>query len=242
MSTIVAASDAEPLGAVDAAVDGSRAAAPDGTRARILDAGLRAFARDGYAGATTRVIAASAGVTLPVIAYHFGNKEGLHRACAEAIVDAYRQHMLPLVVTARSAADAGNLSAAAARGWLERLLDSLVEAIAAAPERRLATDFVLRELSEPGPGYGLLFTALWQPGILLVADLLAIARGQVTAGAADRTGALMLLASLSAFTTQAPVSLSIMGWDTLGDSQRSLIAELARGLLHGLLTGADLKG
>lgn len=210
----------------------------DATPARIRDAGLRAFAREGYAGATTRMIAAAAGVTLPVIAYHFGNKQGLHRACAEAIVDAYREQMLPLVLTARQAADSGGLSSIEARAWLDRLVDALIAAIAAEPEQRLATDFVLRELSEPGPGYALLFEALWQPGILLVADLLAIAHCRVAASETDRAGALMLLAALTAFTTQAPVSLSIMGWDGLGDEQRKLIADVARRLLDGLLVGA----
>lgn len=212
--------------------------AVDATSARIRDAGLRAFAREGYAGATTRMIAAAAGVTLPVIAYHFGNKQGLHRACAEAIVDAYREQMLPLVLTARRAADSGGLSTVEARAWLDRLLDALIAAIAAEPEQRLATDFVLRELSEPGPGYTLLFEALWKPGIRLVADLLAIAGGRAAAGETDRTGALMLLAALTAFTTQAPVSLSIMGWDGLGDDQRRMIAAVARRLLDGLLVGA----
>lgn len=215
----------------------ARHAAPDNTRLRIRAAGLGAFAREGYARATTRMIAAAAGVTLPVIAYHFGNKEGLHRACAEAIVESYREHMLPLVATARRLADGGTLSAPAAREWLDRLLDALVAAIAAAPERRLATDFVLRELSDQGPGYALLLRELWRPGILLVADLLAIARGQVVTTDADRTGALMLLAALTAFTTQAPVSMAVMGWDHLGAAQRGQIADLASRLLDGLVAG-----
>lgn len=212
-----------------------RDTAPDGTPARILDAGMRAFAREGYTGATTRVIAAAAGVTLPVIAYHFGNKQGLHRACAEAIVEAYRERMLPLVQTARRSADSGVLSAETARAWLDRVLDALIAAIAAEPEQRLRTDFLLRELSEQGPGYELLFRELWQPGIVLVADLLAIARGRASAGEPDRTGAMMLMASLTAFSTLAPVSLSIMGWARLGDAQLAVIAGQARRLLDGLL-------
>lgn len=210
----------------------------DGTPARILDAGMRAFAREGYTGATTRMIAATAGVTLPVIAYYFGNKQGLHRACAEAIAEAYRQRLLPLVEQARGAVDDGGLAAAAARAWLVRLLEALIAGLAAVPERQLATDFVLRELSEQGPGYALLFRDLWQPGIMLVADLLAIARGGGGTDDRDRIGALMLLASLTAFTTQAPVSLSIMGWANVGDSQQAVIGSAARRLLAGLLDEA----
>lgn len=216
------------------------AATPDTTPQRILDAGMRAFAREGYAGATTRMIAAAAGVTLPVIAYHFRNKEGLHRACAEAIVGSYREHMLPLVLGARRAADVGGLTATGARSLLDQLLEALVSAIAADPEQRLGTDFVLREMTDQGPGYNLLFDELWKPGILLVADLLAIARGLRTAGEQERAGALMLLASLTAFTTQAPVSLAVLSWNDLGDNRRAAATALARQLLDGLVTGAPL--
>lgn len=211
--------------------------AADGTRNRVLRAGLQAFAREGYAGATTRMIAAAAGVTLPTISYHFGSKDGLHRACAEAIVDAYRQQMLGLVVAARDAVDSGGVSAAAAVGWLSRILDALVAALAADTDDRLATDFVLRELSEPGPGYALLLRELWSPGITLVADLIARARGHSSAGEADRTAALMLLASLGAFTTQAPISFPLLGWQAVGPHQRAAIQAQAQLLLAGLLAG-----
>lgn len=207
----------------------------DGTRNRILLAGMQSFAREGYGGATTRMIAAAAGVTLPAIAYHFGNKEGLHRACAEAIVGGYREHMLPLALAAREAADGAALSTAGARSWLDRLIEKLVAAIAAGPGERLATDFVLRELSEPGPGYELLLRELWKPGILLVADLLARARGHSGAGEQERAGALMLLSSLSAFTTLAPVAQAVMGWESVGQQHHSLIAAHAQKLLDGLL-------
>ena len=143
--------------------------------------------------------------------------------------------MLPLVQTARQSADSGGLSPETARAWLDRVLDALVAAIAAEPEQRLRTDFLLRELSEQGSGYQLLFEALWQPGITLVADLLAIARGRASAGEEDRTGAMMLMASLTAFSTLAPVTLAIMGWERLGDAQLAMITGQARRLLDGLL-------
>ncbi len=216
------------------------AVAADATPRRILDAGMRAFASEGYQGATTRMIAAAAGVTLPVIAYHFGNKEGLHRACAEAIVASYREQMLPLVLGARRAADAGGLNVPGARALLGQLIEALVSAIAADPEQRLATDFVLREMTDQGPGFELLYKELWQPGIMLVADLLAIARGLKSAGEQERAGALMLLTSITAFTAQAPISLPVMEWKDLGGSRRSTVIELAYQMLAGLIGGPKL--
>lgn len=215
---------------------GPDSAGPDSTARRILAAGMRCFAREGFTGATTRMIAAEAGVTLPVIAYHFGNKEGLHRACAHEIVEQHRRLLLPLVAEARGAAD-GALSAAAARAWLERILDALVAAITARADQHLATDFVLREMSEQGPGYTLLYEQLWHPGIRLVADLLAVARQRPPGGEDDRAGALMLLSALSAFTRETPISLAVLDWSSLTEARRDLVAATARRLLAGLLAG-----
>lgn len=214
---------------------GPAPAAPAATTAeRILAAGMRCFAREGFAGATTRMIAAEAGVTLPVIAYHFGNKDGLHRACAREIVEHHRRHLLPLTSAAREAAS-GPLAPETAREWLEKMLTALVAMITADPGQRLATDFVLREMSEQGPGYALLYEELWQPGIGLFADLIAIARKREPGNEEDRAGALMLIASLSAFTREEPISLAFLGWDSLDDSRRGKIATIIHRLLLGLV-------
>jgi TetR/AcrR family transcriptional regulator len=48
-----------------------------GGRERLLAAALRLFAAKGYAATTVRDILRVAGVTAPVLYYHFGSKEGL---------------------------------------------------------------------------------------------------------------------------------------------------------------------
>ncbi|HEV8267367.1 MAG TPA: helix-turn-helix domain-containing protein [Thermoanaerobaculia bacterium] len=53
------------------------------TRAAILAAARELFARHGYAGASTRALAARAGVNVATLRYHFGNKEALWRAALE---------------------------------------------------------------------------------------------------------------------------------------------------------------
>jgi AcrR family transcriptional regulator len=181
------------------------------------------------------MIAAEAGLTLPVIAYHFGSKEGLHRACALEIVEQYRRRLLPLVAAAREAADDGSLSTGDAQLWLTRILEGLVTAITAEEEQRLATDFVLREMTEQGPGYSLLYDQLWSPGLRLVADLLAAAKGR-NRDEAHEVEALLLIASLSAFTKEQPVSLAFLGWDQVDPSRHSLITASMKQLLNGLLT------
>src|SRR5690242_1948877 len=70
-----------------------RSALPDGPdaglpaegsrRGRILAAAIQAFARAGFDGASTREIAEAAGVTDPLLFYHFGSKAGLYLAAVQ---------------------------------------------------------------------------------------------------------------------------------------------------------------
>ena len=61
-----------------------RDADPAETRRNILAAAEECFAADGFAGATTREVAARAGVNVATLHYHFGSKEGLYRAALAA--------------------------------------------------------------------------------------------------------------------------------------------------------------
>lgn len=56
---------------------------PEETRREILRAAGEAFAACGFVGATTRAVAARAGVNVATLHYHFGSKEGLYRAVLE---------------------------------------------------------------------------------------------------------------------------------------------------------------
>ena len=51
---------------------------------RLHAAAAGVFARKGYAAATVREIVETAGVTKPVLYYHFGSKEGIYKAILEA--------------------------------------------------------------------------------------------------------------------------------------------------------------
>ena len=67
------------------------------TRDRILEAAALEFAEHGFEGASTRNVAAQAGVQLPLVVYHFKSKEGLWRAVLtslnERFVNMYRTRL-----------------------------------------------------------------------------------------------------------------------------------------------------
>jgi AcrR family transcriptional regulator len=66
---------------------------PEETRREILRAAGEAFAAAGFVGATTRAVAARAGVNVATLHYHFGSKEGLYRA---VLRDASREPLPPV--------------------------------------------------------------------------------------------------------------------------------------------------
>jgi len=58
--------------------------------ARIREAALERFPRDGFEATTVRAIAEDAGVSPALVLHHFGSKAGLRRACDLYVVDRLR--------------------------------------------------------------------------------------------------------------------------------------------------------
>lgn len=183
----------------------------DEARQRILDAALREFGAQGFKGATTRRIAAQAGVQLPALTYYFGGKEGLYLACAHEIVARYRVRMLAPILDSPAALGAGARPADARRA-LKRVVGALAEHFVAAQESETWTAFVLREMAEHGPAFDILYEQVWSPGVQVVAHLIAQALGGTARARGARIEALLLLSSLSAFSIARPVALRALGW------------------------------
>lgn len=59
------------------------------TVARIRDAAIDLFGRDGF-GVGVRAIAAAAGVSPGLVIHHFGSKDGLRKACDEFVTETVR--------------------------------------------------------------------------------------------------------------------------------------------------------
>lgn len=202
------------------------------TRAAVIAAALSEFGARGYAGATTRQIAEAASVTLPVIAYHFGGKEGLYLACAEDTVARYYEHAGPIAFAADQATRAG-APPEACRTYLKQVLRMLLRVFAGADEAHARGAFVEREIRDQGPAFRLLYDGLWKPGADLAACLIAGARGRAEAAAEDRAAALMLISSLLAFHAGRDVSLSILGWTALDEPALARLDSVLDRLIDG---------
>ncbi len=122
------------------------AAAPD-TRQRLLQAGLRLFAQQGFAKTSTRELAETAAVNIAAISYHFGDKAGLYRAVFFEPMGDVAQDLARFADPATSLGDA-------LRGFYAAFVQPLRDGDVA----RLCMKLRCREMLEP--------TGLWEEEIL----------------------------------------------------------------------------
>jgi AcrR family transcriptional regulator len=65
-----------------------------GARERILEAAIEVLKSDGYAGLTIAKVAARAGESKPLVAYHYGSKQGLVQAAGRSIAEMITDEVL----------------------------------------------------------------------------------------------------------------------------------------------------
>jgi len=84
---------------------GTAATRAGSTEDKILRVALELFAERGFGATSLRRIAGEAGVTPPLVAYHFDSKEGLFVACAEAAMRALASQVEGATATVTSLSD-----------------------------------------------------------------------------------------------------------------------------------------
>ncbi len=147
-------------------------------RAKVRDAALELFARNGYAATSVREIAAAAGVSPALLFHHFGSKQGLRDA-----LDAWLTDTVAAAV-AGTAADAEGAGGPAA-------LTSRFRRFAEVGRGHPAiNDYVARILTEGGPSARDLFNRMIETTQGELAELEG--RG-IVRGTDDEVGRAMLL-------------------------------------------------
>jgi AcrR family transcriptional regulator len=149
---------------------------PAETRRQILRAAEESFAASGFVGATTREVAALAGVNVATLHYHFGNKERLYRAVLEAAVSGE----VPPVSNGRTPADR---------------LSSVVEALWNVGWARpsLPRLSLLHRLAGPAPSAGRAPEPHEDPRVLLLARTIADVAAKPAMGAEEAARLVLVL-------------------------------------------------
>lgn len=115
------------------------------TRLRIIRAAIELFGEHGFVAASTRDIAAHAGVNAPALQYYFENKEGVYRACAEHLADEVWSKFEPVVRRSAATLESTDDIAQLIEAFIDLqcvMLDKAMEQRPSAPALRL---FFVRE-------------------------------------------------------------------------------------------------
>ncbi len=182
------------------------------TRRRLIEAAVRVFGENGYHGVGTRDLADAAGANQAAIPYHFGGKEGLHRAAAEDVAEVGRVAFGPLLnrikaerlesLDRRSLAE---LVSETFRGLTRGLVGPLNEGYRAA--------FVMREQLQPGPAFDVLYAGYIRSLHEALTALVAAARGVSAHTAAAAMEAHALFGTALAFLVARHTLCRRLDWD-----------------------------
>jgi AcrR family transcriptional regulator len=215
---------------------GSGYARGDETRLRIIEAAIERFGEAGFGGASTRDIAAHAGVNAPALQYYFESKEGLYRACAEHIADSARAVFDPAIARARDVL-AGNPDSEALIDAFIHIQDVIADRMFMAscgPDQRL---FFAREQAghEPPIATDILQERLRKP----LNDVCLALVARITGTSADDPKTVVRVFSLHGqlliFHTAKRGALSLLGWQEIDTARAELVKETVREQTRTLL-------
>jgi TetR/AcrR family transcriptional regulator, regulator of cefoperazone and chloramphenicol sensitivity len=206
--------------------------APAGTPLALIEAGMHLFGRLGFEGTSTRAIAARAGTNVASIAYHFGGKDGLRRACAAEFARRIRKELA-------QALPAPPRDPAAARQALQTVARTMVAFVTGAPQAGDMAGFVLRELGEDGPGVEVIYRDLIDPAHRLLCALWGAAAGQDPESEEVRLSVFAFMGQVTYFRIGRPVILRRMGWDGIDPAAAGRIADLICRNLEDLLPAGE---
>ncbi|MCP3705477.1 CerR family C-terminal domain-containing protein [Paraburkholderia sp. CNPSo 3274] len=209
----------------------------DETRRKIIEAAISLFGQHGFDGASTRDIAARAGVNAPALQYYFENKEGLYRACAESIADESWQSFEPAVQRARVALERN--------ADTEALIDAFIDIQSAVADRSFVKQhgpdqrlFFAREQGggEPEIGSEILRERVRSPLNTINVELLERITGMPADDPLTVVRMFSLYGQFLLFFIARRSTLTMLGWDdidrTKADFLKQSIAEQTRVLLH----------
>jgi AcrR family transcriptional regulator len=198
----------------------------EGTRQALIRAGLDLFGRNGFDATSTREIAQAAKVNSAGIAYHFGGKDGLRKACAEAVI-ARMQAVLaggaaPVAITADA------VDRDAATGQLLVLIERMIAFLTTAPESEVIARFVVREMFTPSPAFDTIYGGLFEPVHRRVCQVWAAATGMAPEAPETRLAVFTAVGQLIYFRIARPAVTRRMGWDEIGPDEARAISEAIR--------------
>jgi TetR/AcrR family transcriptional regulator, regulator of cefoperazone and chloramphenicol sensitivity len=199
----------------------------DSTPALLVQSALVLFGARSFDATSTRAIAASAGVNIASIAYHFGGKEGLRTASAEYVVRTLGAVLAPIVGDPHSAPPAA-LTQLNAEARLLQAIDAMIGFVVADAKAQAIARFVLREQMEQSPAFEILYATLFTPMHKRVCHIWAEATGASATSEDTRIATLSVLGQVIYFRIFRNVVMRRLDWADIGAAEAVEIGKVVK--------------
>lgn len=208
----------------------------DETRHRIIEAAVELFGEHGFEGASTRDIAARAGVNAPALQYYFENKEGVYRACVEALADDALKTFGPAIERAQKTLRENADTAALIDAFIH-IQGAMADGAftkASSPGRRM---FFAREQAghEPESATQILACRIREPVNRATVALVARISGRAADDPVTIIRTFSLLGQLVIFHVAHRSTLSVLGWKSIDAEKAELLKSTVREQTRTLL-------
>lgn len=204
---------------------------PEGAQRSLIEAGLLLFGQKGFDAASTRELAATAGVNVALIAYYFGGKDGLRRA---VVAEVARR----LMVAAGAPQSTDGLTPATALARLQAILHGMAVFIGSAPDAEPLVNFALSELVRGGPMTDLIYDSFIGPKHAELSQLWAIASGTDPESEAVKLSVFAMIGQVLYFRLGREIVTRKLGWTAIGPFEAQKIGDVIAGNLPILTQGA----
>lgn len=211
-------------------------------RGKLLEAAIEVFARHGFAGATTRMLAKAAGANQQAIPYYFAGKEGLYLATADYVGERIRHHVGPVAAQIRArlaaqdqASGGAPVSAAEAGVLLGELLKTAAR-LMVSPDSAAWARFIISEQMEPSEAFERIYTKVMSPLLETARSLVGLLLGEDPASEPIKLRTLSMLGQVLVLRVAHAAVTRQLGWHEIGDREFALIAAMIDQTIAALLT------
>jgi AcrR family transcriptional regulator len=192
-----------------------------GTRLKLLMAAIELFGRKGYDGTSIREIADKAKANIAGIAYHFGGKDELYRACIHHILETIRSGLAAQM--SRPADE--QLPPSEAREALKDVLFAMTRFILATPHVASFVRIVVREQMDPTASFDILYGQFMEPMHRRLCRLWSLATGDDSDSEATKIAVFGLLGQVLVFRIARAGALRRMGWRDIGEQELAILKD-----------------
>ena len=206
------------------------------TRARIVSTALKLFGERGFEGASTRDIAASAGVNAPALQYYFDSKEGVYLACVEHIVARVWEYMADVVSRTELLLEGDAEDAALIEAFCT-IQAQLAELMFTSPDAGEWRLFMARQQAgmAPAAGFQMVYERVSRRISRVTSSIVGRLLGRAPGDDETLIRTMALSGQLMVFQVARRSALTALNWDSINAERLALIKRVIREQTTALL-------